>query len=355
MFIYDGANCKSNCQNLYIGNIAACAADPSCSVSGGKCVEPCELLNNTACADHPLCTMQNGQCTQGCGTRYTDALSCTSDSTCMWNALNSNCLERCEISHPTAPCPTGCVTTSAGTCATPCSASHNTRSGCDSDSNCLWNVVTGTCGAGCGSAELASCPSPCIATANSCLPPCSIRYATTTACAIDSKCQWNYKSASCQKKNCTGTATGCPSQCYIAGNDCLPACGDFPITGVCKTNSYCSWITPTSTCARKCSTYTAAQCTVSTCFPVESTCLDQCNTVTTALGCSALSLGCMWDGGSSQCVKKCEYKYTQASECASDPMCSVVGNGCVTKTCTCLLYTSPSPRDRTRSRMPSSA
>src|SRR5664280_996303 len=27
----------------------------------------------------------------------------------------------------------------------------------------------------------------------------------------------------------------------------------------------------------------------------------------------------------------------------------------VTKNCTCLLYTSPSPRDRTRSRMPSSA
>ena len=30
-------------------------------------------------------------------------------------------------------------------------------------------------------------------------------------------------------------------------------------------------------------------------------------------------------------------------------------NGVDSMTCTCLLYTSPSPRDRTRSRMPSSA
>ena len=31
------------------------------------------------------------------------------------------------------------------------------------------------------------------------------------------------------------------------------------------------------------------------------------------------------------------------------------GEGGPMQTCTCLLYTSPSPRDRTRSRMPSSA
>ena len=35
--------------------------------------------------------------------------------------------------------------------------------------------------------------------------------------------------------------------------------------------------------------------------------------------------------------------------------CTVQLNGAPIKSCTCLLYTSPSPRDRTRSRMPSSA
>ena len=34
---------------------------------------------------------------------------------------------------------------------------------------------------------------------------------------------------------------------------------------------------------------------------------------------------------------------------------NAINRGFGNKTCTCLLYTSPSPRDRTRSRMPSSA
>ena len=40
------------------------------------------------------------------------------------------------------------------------------------------------------------------------------------------------------------------------------------------------------------------------------------------------------------------------SQCGA---CTVHLNGDAVKACTCLLYTSPSPRDRTRSRMPSSA
>ena len=41
-----------------------------------------------------------------------------------------------------------------------------------------------------------------------------------------------------------------------------------------------------------------------------------------------------------------------------DEICGIAGvypNGAIWMLCTCLLYTSPSPRDRTRSRMPSSA
>ena len=55
-------------------------------------------------------------------------------------------------------------------------------------------------------------------------------------------------------------------------------------------------------------------------------------------------------------------KVTDANGCMATITKTVTGGGTITLattttggTCSCLLYTSPSPRDRTRSRMPSSA
>ena len=49
------------------------------------------------------------------------------------------------------------------------------------------------------------------------------------------------------------------------------------------------------------------------------------------------------------------FSFKQAQECARKILREQAGGGVGTVADACLLYTSPSPRDRTRSRMPSSA
>eukprot|EP00657_Telonema_sp_P-1_P000137 TRINITY_DN1023_c0_g1_i3.p1 TRINITY_DN1023_c0_g1~~TRINITY_DN1023_c0_g1_i3.p1 ORF type:complete len:252 (-),score=120.67 TRINITY_DN1023_c0_g1_i3:90-845(-) len=250
-----------------------------------------------------------------------------------------------------------------------CIRDSSNADSCHTDANCMWSIIDGICKTTC------------------------TRVSLDTTCKAESMCSW--RGSSCEmlckyqyddKDSCNGDL-----RCMYEAGNCAPSCSESPTEPTCNARSSCYWDTNENLCRIKCSLRSSTQCAVDTAcawngvscgskcvtsYTTEETCntdaqcmwdsgiiqcKDACKTYLASGTCSQDRM-CMWNIGGSYCQTACEFGYGDATTCMNAG-CSYddTRSACFT-TCSnlvdvtsCLLYTSPSPRDRTRSRMPSSA